>query len=52
MKTKIIVTFDYECDEDINGIEMIKNELLEAMPGVIGDGEVFINSIEIEDLPK
>ena len=50
MKKSIKITFEFEADSESEGIELIKEELFEVIPSVIKDGEVFIDSFEIEDI--
>lgn len=42
----IELKFYYDCDDGVDAESMIKDEIFETMPSVIGDGEVIIESIE------
>jgi len=48
MKKQIKITFDFDAADDVDGIQLIIDELNESLPCVVGDGDVFINSFEIE----
>jgi hypothetical protein len=50
MKKSIKITFEFDADDADYAIKMIKDELVENFPHVIGDGEIFIDYFEIEDI--
>ena len=51
MKIELKIKIKYDCEDGVNARQMIIDELFEVFPGVIGDGEVFINEISIDDSP-
>jgi hypothetical protein len=52
MKKTLSITFDFDCKKNIDATELIKRELINNFPGVIGGGLIVINSFEFDNYKK
>ena len=48
MTVKILLTIDFDADGVDNPVDRIISELADLIPTVIGDGEIFIDTITFD----